>query len=97
MKRFNTPETIIKTVEDHPVAGKLAVIYWDKIGSEITELVKNVDRKPKIYQNDYGHYLALLTSLKESGLSYQISSYLLIKAGGNYLGIIDAYKILVGG
>ena len=97
MKHFNTPETIIKAVEDHPVTGKLAVIYWDKIGSEITELVENIKKKPKLYQNDYGHYLALLTSLKKSGLSYQISSYLLIKAGGNYLGVIDAYKILVGG
>ena len=94
---MNTPEAMIKAVEDHPVTGELAVIYWDKIGSEITELVENIKKKPKLYQNDYGHYLALLTSLKESGLSYQISSYLLIKAGGNYLGVIDAYKILVGG
>jgi len=91
-----TPQTIIATIENHPKTGKLAKMYWKKIGPEITELVENIKKKPKLYQNDYGYYMQLIITLKESGLSLQLATYLLIRAGGNHIGIISAYKLITG-
>ena len=66
---------------------------FNSIRSELIELVNNAENKPYTTQNNYGRYLSLLTMLKAStGLDNAVE--LLIMAGGNKRGILDAKKIL---
>ena len=66
---------------------------FNSIGSELMELVENAESMPKTTQNNYGRYLSLLAMLKAStGLDNAVE--LLIMAGGNKQGILDAKKIL---
>ena len=72
---------------------KMINMYWSVIGEDLQELVKIAENKPITTQNNYGNYLGLLTQLKgELGLN--TAKILLIKAGGNELGIEDASKII---
>ena len=91
-----TSEQVIKSFESHKKLREPCLLYWDKIGKEVTELVNNIKTKPKLYQNDYGYYLGLFGSLKDMGINYDVASYLLLKAGVNFNGIIETYKMLRG-
>tara|TARA_Y100000310_G_scaffold338256_1_gene427401 strand:- start:1956 stop:2255 length:300 start_codon:yes stop_codon:yes gene_type:complete len=91
---YRTSKQLIIDVENNEQFGKVAKKYWELLKDEITYMVKNINKKPKLYQNGYGHYLQALTSLKESGVSPSLGSYLLIKAGGNHIGILDALKLI---
>jgi len=69
---------------------------FNSIRSELIEVVSNAENKPHTTQNNYGRYLSLLTMLKTStGLDNAVE--LLIMAGGNKRGILDAKKILNSG
>ena len=59
--------------------------YWELIGTEIIEMVKNVEKKPLTTKNHYGNYMHLLSVLIDGGI---------IKADGNVDGINDAYKCI---
>ena len=66
---------------------------FNSIRSDLIELVNNAENKPYTTQNNYGAYLSLLTSLKpQLGLDYAVK--LLVMAGGNKQGILDAKKLL---
>ena len=77
-------------------AEKILSDYWDLIGNDLKQLVKSAHSKPKIYQNNYGYYLGLLTQLKESGIYTSTSAMLLILAGADVDGIKAAVKIIKG-
>ena len=91
-----TSEQVIKSFESHENLRKPCLLYWDKIGKEVSELVNNIKTKPKLYKDDYGYYLGLFGSLQEMGINNDIAAYLLLKADGNFNGIIETYKMLRG-
>ena len=91
-----TSAKVIKSFESHEKLREPCLLYWNKFGKEVTELVNNIKTKPKLYQNDYGYYLGLFGSLQEMGINNDLASYLLLKAGGNFNGIIETYKMLKG-
>jgi|TARA_Y100000034_G_C6663211_1_gene290859 hypothetical protein len=93
---YKSPKELISAVETNKQFGAIAKKYWETLEDEITYLVKSIDKKPKLYQNNYGHYMGALNSLKKSGLPLSLGSYLLIKGGGNHIGILDALKIMTG-
>ena len=68
--------------------------YWELIGTEIIEMVKNVEKKPLTTKNHYGNYMHLLSVLIDGGINIKIARALLIKADGNVDGINDAYKCI---
>ena len=68
--------------------------YWELIGSELIEMVKNVEKKPLTTKNHYGNYMHLLSVLIGEGVNIDMAKALLIKAGGNVEGINDAYKCI---
>ena len=68
--------------------------YWELIGSELIEMVKNVEKKPLTTKNHYGNYMHLLSVLIDEGINIDIAKALLIKANGNVDGINDAYKCI---
>ena len=66
---------------------------FNSIQSELKEIVRQAELMPYSTQNNYGKYLSILTALKpQLGLGNAVQ--LLIMAGGNRLGILDASKIL---
>mgnify|MGYP003640995591 FL=1 len=66
---------------------------FNSIQSELKEIVRQAELMPYSTQNNYGKYLSILTALKpQMGLDNAVQ--LLIMAGGNRLGILDASKIL---
>ena len=66
---------------------------FNSIQSELKEIVRQAESMPYSTQNNYGKYLSILTALKpQLGLDNAVQ--LLIMAGGNRLGILDASKIL---
>ena len=67
--------------------------YYDIIGSELEEMVKNVENKPETTRNRYGNYMELISFLIDAKVNKNIASKLLIKAGGNIAGVNDAMKI----
>ncbi len=68
--------------------------YWSLIGTELIEMVKNVENKPLTTKNHYGNYMHLLSVLVGEGIEIKIARALLIKADGNVDGINDAYKCI---
>ena len=68
--------------------------YWELIGSELIEMVKNVEKKPLTTKNHYGNYMHLLSVLIDEGINIDIAKALLIKANGNVDGINDAYNCI---
>jgi len=68
--------------------------YWELIGSELIEMVKNVEKKPLTTKNHYGNYMHLLSVLIDEGINIDMAKALLIKANGNVCGINDAYKCI---
>jgi len=72
---------------------KYLTSLFNSIRSELIELVSNAENKPYTTQNNYGRYLPLLTMLKgQTGLDN--ATDLLIMAGGNKRGILQAKQIL---
>ena len=66
---------------------------FNSIQSELKEIVKQAESMPYSTQNNYGKYLGILTTLKpQTGLENAVQ--LLIMAGGNKRGILDASNIL---
>jgi len=66
---------------------------FNSIQSELKEIVKQAESMPYSTQNNYGKYLGILTTLKpQTGLENAVQ--LLIMAGGNRRGIVDASNIL---
>ena len=66
---------------------------FNSIQSELKEIVRQAELMPYSTQNNYGKYLSILMALKpQMGLDNAVQ--LLIMAGGNRLGILDASKIL---
>ncbi len=94
---YPDPDVIMGSVEKNLKTRDLANKYWELIGKEVTQLVNELKSKPKLYQNDYGYYLQLFGSLEETKISKSILAYLMIKAGANHIGVMDAYQILNGG
>ena len=95
---YNSAEIIVKTMETNKSTKDIVASYWKEIGDDVVTLVKSVKAKPKMYKNDYGHYMQLLTSLNDDGkgLPLSLAVYLLIKAKADHVGVIDAYRILIG-
>jgi hypothetical protein len=78
----------MKTITDKYIRS-----LFNSISSELTELVQEAEKMPYTTKNNYGQYLKLLTMLKPlSGLDNAVK--LLILAGGNKQGILDAKEIL---
>ena len=67
--------------------------YYDIIGSELKEMIKNVENKPETTKNRYGNYMELISFLIDAKVNKNIVKELLIKCGGNVNGINDAMKI----
>ena len=66
---------------------------FNSIQGELKEIVKQAESRPYSTQNNYGRYLGILTTLKpQTGLDNAVK--LLIMAGGNKRGILDASNIL---
>ena len=66
---------------------------FNSIQGELKEIVKEAESMPYSTQNNYGKYLGILTMLKpQTGLDNAVK--LLIMAGGNKRGILDASNIL---
>ena len=66
---------------------------FNSIQGELKEIVKEAESMPYSTQNNYGKYLGILTMLKpQTGLDNAVQ--LLIMAGGNKRGILDASNIL---
>ena len=82
------------TENDKKTAKKVLNKYWSLIGKDLKQLVKSAHSKPKIYQNNYGYYLGLVTSLNESGIYGSLAGMLLILAGADPEGIKSAFKII---
>jgi len=66
---------------------------FNSIQSELKEIIKQAELMPYTTKNNYGKYLGILTTLKPQ-LGLDNSVKLLIMAGGNRQGILDASKIL---
>ena len=66
---------------------------YSVIQAELKQMVKQAESKPYTTQNNYGEYMKLLTTLTGQ-LGLDNSSQLLVMAGGNKQGILDAKKIL---
>ena len=65
----------------------------DEMMGILEEVVRNAESTPYSTRNNYGKYLGLLTSLKpQLGLDNAVQ--LLIMAGGNRRGVVDASNIL---
>jgi len=78
----------MKTITDKYIRS-----LFNSISSELTELVQEAEKMPYTTKNNYGQYLKLLTMLKPlNGLNNAVK--LLILAGGNKQGILDAKEIL---
>jgi len=75
------------------ITNKYLKSLFNSISSELIELVKKAEKKPYTTQNNYDAYLPLLTSFK-SQLGLDNAVKLLIMAGGNKQGILEAKKIL---
>jgi len=91
---YRTPKELIDAVESNKQFGEIAKKYWVLLEDEITDIIESINQKPKLYQNGYGHYMSALDSLKKSGVALSLGSYLLIKGGGNHIGILDALKLM---
>ena len=68
--------------------------YYKIIGNDLENEINKIENKIPTTQNRYGDYLKLLTLLIEQNISSVIAKNLLIKAGGNFKGVNDAYKII---
>ena len=82
------------TENDKKTAKKVLNKYWSLIGKDLKQLVKSAHSKPKIYQNNYGYYLGLITNLNEAGIYGSLAGMLLILAGADPKGIKSAFKII---
>lgn len=73
---------------------------WEFVKDDFIELVKSIESKPETTRNRYGGYMNTLSLLRSgwaNTLSTQAFANLLIRAGGNKQGILDAVKVLDGG
>jgi len=75
------------------ITNKYLKSLFNSISSELIELVNKAEKRPYTTKNNYGAYLPLLTSFK-SQLGLDNAVKLLIMAGGNKQGILEAKKIL---
>ena len=68
--------------------------YWDAIGSELVQMVQDIENKPLTTQNHYGNYMHLLTVLIGEGMDKSVCALLLLKANANPQGVKSALKCL---
>ena len=74
------------------ITNKYLKSLFNSIKSDLIELVNNAEKKPYTTQNNYGSYLQLITMLKpQTGVDNAVK--LLIMAGGNKQGILQAKKL----
>jgi len=74
------------------ITNKYLKSLFNSIKSDLIELVNNVENKPYTTKNNYGSYFQLITMLKpKTGLDNAVK--LLILAGGNKQGILQAKKL----
>ena len=76
--------------------GKITInTYWDLVGEDLIQAMQAINESPLTTRNHYGKYLSILTDLKPLvGLS--MAKALMIKAGADKQGILDAGTILKG-
>jgi len=66
--------------------------YWDLVGEDLTEAMEEINNSPLTTRNHYGKYLAILTDLKPL-VGLGMAKALMIKAGANKQGVLDASRI----
>jgi len=66
--------------------------YWNLVGEDLTEAMEKINNSPLTTRNHYGKYLAILTDLKPL-VGLGMAKALMIKAGANKQGVLDAARI----
>ena len=68
---------------------------YSLLSDELAYIIKRIKKRPATTKNNYGDYMQQITELKQiTNLKYSIICDLLIRAGGNKIGISDAMKII---
>ena len=63
---------------------------WDLIGEIVKELVNEVEDGPETTQGHYGNYMSALYDLKQLNVQKNTAIYLLLRAGANEQGVLNA-------
>jgi len=66
--------------------------YWDLVGEDLIQAMQAINNSPLTTRNHYGKYLAILTDLKPL-VGLGMAKALMIKAGANKQGVLDAARI----
>ena len=69
--------------------------YWDLVGKDLENLIKWLHKAPITTRNHYGRYLPILQDLKKQ-VGLKMGKELMIKAGADKQGVLDAGTILKG-
>ena len=69
--------------------------YWGLVGKDLENLIKWLHKAPMTTRNHYGRYLPILQDLKKQ-VGLKIGKELMIKAGADKQGVLDAGTILKG-
>jgi len=69
--------------------------YWDLVGKDLENLIKWLHKAPMTTRNHYGRYIPILQDLKKQ-VGLKIGKELMIKAGADKQGVLDAGTILKG-
>ena len=97
-------EKIKNVVDDTPLpedkkdhAVKVLLGYWERIGTELTEMVASKDKLPKTTQYNYGTALQLLGFLtNQCKVDLAVAGLLLVIAGVDKRGVKSAVSIITG-
>ena len=68
--------------------------YYEITGDYLEKQVERIEKKIPTTKNRYGDYLALITTLIGEKIPKQIARNLIMKAGGDFDGVNDAYQII---
>jgi hypothetical protein len=66
--------------------------YWDLVGEDLENLIKWLHQAPMTTSNHYGRYIPILQDLKPL-VGLGMAKALMIKAGANKQGVLDASRI----
>ena len=69
--------------------------YWELVGKDLEKLVKWLHKAPMTTRNHYGRYIPILQDLKKQ-VGLKMGKELMIKAGADKQGVLDAGTILKG-